>query len=288
MDRREWPLVAFTILGQTAVGAFWLTAVPLALGPARALVPEGPSPEFLAFGGIAGLLGVGAAASFLHLGRPGRAVQALRNLRESWLSREILGEVVFFVMLAGLALTEWIRPGGMSRSIALRGAVLAAGLSGLFFLYGMIRIYMIKTVPAWRDRHTPASFLVTALLLGALASAAFRIAAGPGRTGAGLPSVRALAGIALGAAAVGIVVSALWTPQAGMFGARIDTPCAPPARTLYPLLAVRELLLAGAGAAAWACREGLTPLIWPAVCGGVAAEVIGRRLFYSLYSRLGV
>ena len=87
MARREWPLVVFTLLGQTAAGAFWLAAVPLALSNGSGAEADGPSPGFLVYAGIAALLAVAAAVSFLHLGRPWLAHHALDNLKSSWLSR---------------------------------------------------------------------------------------------------------------------------------------------------------------------------------------------------------
>jgi anaerobic dimethyl sulfoxide reductase subunit C (anchor subunit) len=294
--RREWPLVAFTLLGQTAVGAFWLTAVPLSLSPRRALEAGDLSAGFLVYGGIAALLGIAAAISFFHLGRPWRAIHALRNIGDSWLSREIFGELVFLFLTANLAFLEWIMPGCTGRAAILQAAVLFTGASGLLFLYGMARLYMLKTIPAWRDPYTPASFLATALLLGALASAAFLSSAGMGREGQGFPSIRSLTLIAFAGTVVGLVVSVLLTPQVGMFGARIATLLAPSARKAVPFLVARGFLLAGAGAAVLMYGARLkavpaatgNPFLWLALAGGAAAELAGRWLFYTLYSRLGV
>jgi DMSO reductase anchor subunit len=294
--RREWSLVAFTLLGQTAVGAFWLTAVPLAFAGRSAADLGGLSLGFAVYGGIAGLLGIAAASSFFHLGRPWRAAHALKNLGSSWLSREIFGELVFLFLTAGLALIEWIRPGGTGRAGVLRAAVLVTGASGLLFLYGMIRLYMLRTVPAWRDAHTPVSFLVTSLLLGALASALFLRLTGSSLEGVGFPTIRSLALIAFAGMVAGLAVSVFLTPQVGIFGARIATLLAPPKRKIVPFVVARGLLLAVSGSAILMYSARLkiapdatvSPLLWLAVAGGLAAELAGRRLFYALYSRVGI
>lgn len=296
MARREWPLVIFTLLGQTAVGAFWLTAVPLAFTDPGAAPEGGMSLGFAVFGGIAGLLGIAAAASFFHLGRPWRAVYAINNLKTSWLSREILSEVVFLSLAAGLASLEWIRPGCTSRSVLLQGVVLIAGLSGLFFLYGMIRVYMLKTIPVWRGPYTPASFVVTTLLLGGLACAAFMNGLPMPGWNRGVPSFSHLVPVALAAAAAGLAVTIFLTPRVGVFGSKAVTLLAPGSGEIIPFLIIRGLLLAASGAAVlliwirWKSvpAEAVGPIVWWALAAGLAAEGIGRWQFYALYGRIGV
>jgi anaerobic dimethyl sulfoxide reductase subunit C (anchor subunit) len=294
--RREWPLVVFTILGQTAVGAFWLAGMPLAFRGRSGIGTGGVSLGFAVYGGITILLGLAAAASFLHLARPWRAVLALSNLRRSWLSREILGEIVFWFLTANLAFLEWITPGCASRSLVLRAAVLAAGLAGFAFLYGMARLYMLDTVPAWRGLHTPASFFVSAFLLGGLGAAVYLdwlAGRGPGNAG---PSFRFLPPVALAAAVAGMAVTVLLAPRFGVFGSKVQTPRMPAARGLKALYAIRGLLLAGAGAAVlldWIRLDAEPPagpriLLWAAAAAGLAAEAFGRFLFYALYGRVGV
>jgi anaerobic dimethyl sulfoxide reductase subunit B (iron-sulfur subunit) len=145
---REWSLVCFTLLLQIAAGlSLFLLAAPNAAG--QSLVPA--------------LTLLAIVASFQHLGRKEVASGALVNLRSSWLSREILLTVVFLVL--GLwASTPF---GGLA------GKVLLAA-SGLFLIYGMARVYMLRTVPVWNRWTTPAGFLATALVLGGLLALALR------------------------------------------------------------------------------------------------------------------
>ncbi|MBN2206874.1 MAG: dimethyl sulfoxide reductase anchor subunit [Candidatus Aminicenantes bacterium] len=299
MARREWPLVVFTLLGQTAVGAFGLTAVPLAFSgrsAAGAAEAGGPSLMFVLCAGVAALLAVAAVISFLHLGRPWLAFHAADNIKRSWLSREIFCLIAFLFLAAGLAAWLWLRPESAARPGPLRAAVVAAGLSGLAFLYSMVRVYMLETVPVWRNIHTPASFLVSALLLGSLGSALVLSGLADRTAQGGVPSARYQASVALIAAAAGLAVTIFLTPLAGVFGARAATLRARPGKGIVPLIAVRTLLLAGVGACVLIHGIGANPsapmkarlFLWTALAGALAAAGVGRWLFYAVYDRIGV
>jgi anaerobic dimethyl sulfoxide reductase subunit C (anchor subunit) len=105
-------------------------------------------------------LGVGMLASLAHLGTKKRALFALRNLRRSWLSREVLFSGLFgagwlFTLLASLSgtrnITEWM---------ALTATI------GLGFVYSMAQVYRLRAVLVWNTWRTNAGFIVSALLLG--------------------------------------------------------------------------------------------------------------------------
>lgn len=155
MGTWEWPLILFTVLGETSIGIllalWWLDRSPLdsALFKKAALTS-----------GI--LLALALVSSLFHLGHPEAAYRALSHLASSWLSREIL-----FFLLAALA---WVylfiqvrQPDGKRR--------LAAGVAGLLGLTGIVcsaMIYVLPRVPAWDGAQTPFFFLLTTGLLGAL------------------------------------------------------------------------------------------------------------------------
>jgi Fe-S-cluster-containing dehydrogenase component len=80
-EHPHWPLVWLTLLTQVAVGA-------------SATASSGSSRLIAAAAAVVAL-----GASLLHLGRPAHAWKALRNLRRSWLSRE----VALFGAYGGLA-----------------------------------------------------------------------------------------------------------------------------------------------------------------------------------------
>ena len=93
-ELHELPLVAFTLLMQTAVG---LTVCSLAFASVPTLV-------WLAVGI---LWGVGGLISFLHLGRKRNAWRAVIHLKKSWLSREILLAGLFGAAWAMTAGSQW-------------------------------------------------------------------------------------------------------------------------------------------------------------------------------------
>ena len=76
----------FTLLTQAVVGAFLYLLAATGFGPAAGWASAGLVP----------LLGLGMAASTGHLGKPLRAYRAIRNLRTSWLSREVVAVGTLF------------------------------------------------------------------------------------------------------------------------------------------------------------------------------------------------
>jgi DMSO reductase anchor subunit len=162
----ERPLVAFTLLSQTAVGAVltlgaldrW--AATLAGESAARALTDG---LLLAIGPVVGLA---LFSSLMHLGTPRNAWRAAANLRTSWLSREIVCAGLFAGSGAAFALLRWSGAG----SAGLRTQVaLVAGAAGVAFVYAMARVYRLRTVPRWDTPLTTVSFFATALLLGPLA-----------------------------------------------------------------------------------------------------------------------
>jgi len=148
------PLVFMLVLTQLAVGAFgvlWL--LDLSGHTARLWVSAMAS---------LGLAAVSLGASTLHLGRPVYAWRALRGLRHSWLSREVLGLALFAgvaSLFAGMLLLH--APGRPWAGLA----TLIFGAAGITC---SARIYVVRARPAWYSGYTAAEFFSTALLLGPL------------------------------------------------------------------------------------------------------------------------
>jgi anaerobic dimethyl sulfoxide reductase subunit B (iron-sulfur subunit) len=139
-QKSEMPLVAFTLLVQMAVGAFWV---------AQWMTDSIPLIPYLIIGAC---LAVGGLFSFAHLGAKRNAWRAPFHLKKSWLSREILLVGLFGASwLAGFALPDmkWVT------------ALLGAGL-----IYSMAKVYQLRPIPAWNTWHTTVGFFVTAALLG--------------------------------------------------------------------------------------------------------------------------
>jgi DMSO reductase anchor subunit len=116
----------------------------------------------LAFALIVG----GLAASTFHLGHPERAWRALSQWRSSWLSREGVAAIFFFLPGGLFALIGSFWPaaldGGAGR--ALLGLVVIAAAT-VVFTTGMIYT-QLKAVPAWHTPLTPAIYLTLAAASG--------------------------------------------------------------------------------------------------------------------------
>jgi formate dehydrogenase iron-sulfur subunit len=148
------PLVFMLVLTQLAAGAFgtlWLLDL---LGHASRLWVSAIASLTLA--------GVSLGASTWHLGRPVYAWRAMRGLRHSWLSREVLGLSLFAgaaSLFAGLLLLNL--PGRPWAGLVTLGL----GIAGITC---SARIYVVRARPAWYSGYTSAEFFATALLLGPL------------------------------------------------------------------------------------------------------------------------
>jgi formate dehydrogenase iron-sulfur subunit len=222
-EHPHWPLVWLTLLTQAAVGASFTAG-------------EGSGRLTAAV-----LAAVALAVSLLHLGRPLYAWKALRNLRRSWLSREV---ALFgaYGALAGLAV-------GLPDAAPLAAVVGAAGV------YASGRLYMVPGRPAWCSPLTLARFGATALALGGLVT---------GHRTLGV------AGVVAGLAATGTNLARLAR------GTRIEWW----GTVRLALRRFRNLTwLAGVLSVAGIISAAFGPLVLALACVA-GAELIGRYLFY--------
>jgi len=153
-EHPHWPLVFMLVLSQLSVGAFAALA-------ALSLLHSGASYLISLLASLA-LAGLSLGTASLHLGRPAYAWRALKGLRRSWLSREVLGLSLFAGTASLYAATAILH-------LPIRFA--AGGATVLFGLIGVLcsaRIYMVPARPAWFSRYTAAEFFSTGLLLGPL------------------------------------------------------------------------------------------------------------------------
>src|SRR5205807_2527141 len=109
---------------------------------------------------------VALAASLLHLGRPTRALKALRNVRTSWLSREVALFSVFALLALAYAAC-WARSAPAPRGLTL-GLGIAATTAGVAGVYASARLYLVPARPVWNSGRTPAAFFATAASTGPL------------------------------------------------------------------------------------------------------------------------
>lgn len=172
LEHPHAPLVFMLVLTQLAIGAFAALWLLDAFGQSARL-------SISAFASLS-LAGISLAASTLHLGRPVYAWRALKGLRRSWLSREVLGMSVF----AGVAA---IYAGMLFFDLPHRTvAGLLTAMCGAAGIFCSARIYIVKARPAWYSSYTIADFFSTALLLGPLFVRAMHVASVPWLMGASI------------------------------------------------------------------------------------------------------
>jgi anaerobic dimethyl sulfoxide reductase subunit B (iron-sulfur subunit) len=158
----ETPLVAFTLLAQMAVGAFWEFSGLFGLitkGFGGLIAFQSTSLDLFSVGF---LISLSLLLSFWHLGNPRNAWRVLAHLRKSWLSREILFTGLFAI-LWGSTILLVNRPGFFHLVLKL-----ATSLCGFAAIWSMSQVYRLRTVPDWNTWRTPAAFFTSTLLLGFL------------------------------------------------------------------------------------------------------------------------
>jgi DMSO reductase iron-sulfur subunit len=243
------PLVFMLVMTQLCVGAFialWLLGFQ----------QTGESLKIPAIVSLV-LAGISLGASTMHLGRPVHAWKAMRGLRRSWLSREVLTLSMFAGAAGAFA-------GMLFFGLPGRGlAGLATALAGLAGVTCSARIYIVRARPAWFSGYTVAEFFSTALFLGP----AFVRVLIPGA-----PSGVMYASIA-GAATQLLVQFGkfLWLSQSEVFELRSSSVLL--AGRLRSLFVLRLLLLIVAGI--------LVPFTAnTAFAAALAGEFLGRYLFF--------
>ena len=127
-----------------------------------AVVPAGWAAFFL-WGLGYGLAVAGLLAATFHLGNPKNGLKAFSQWRTSWLSREAWASVASLVLLAPVALSDWLGL-GLPRGFGMLGGTLALVT---VLTTGMIYA-QIKAVPRWHHWLTPVMFLAFALAGGAM------------------------------------------------------------------------------------------------------------------------
>jgi DMSO reductase anchor subunit len=130
------------------------------------LVPSGWAAFFL-WGLGYGLAVGGLTASTFHLGNPKNAMKAFSQWRTSWLSREAWTSVATLLLVAPVALSDWLGL-GLPRGLGWVGGTLA-----LVTVLTTAMIYaQIKAVPRWHHWLTPVMFVSFAVAGGALLAGA--------------------------------------------------------------------------------------------------------------------
>jgi anaerobic dimethyl sulfoxide reductase subunit C len=306
MDLREWALILFTILTQTAVGAFVVLGIVHAYVLRKAGADQASRLSDRALYAIGPVVVLGMLASFGHLGNPLNAPRAIANLGSSWLSREIFFSVLFAGLGAVFALMQWRK----ISTFAVRNLIAwAAALVGLVSVYAMAQVYMLENQPAWNTWATPIAFFATAFLLGSLAmGAAFVVnynylrQTDPQCAKQQCDLLRSVVkGIAVAAIAF-LGVQVLVTPLHLAYLAASGVPAAMASAAMVfdqfaVVFALRLVLVfVGAGvfglflyrAAQAGSERSMGNLLYGAFALVLASEMMGRFLFYATHVSLGL
>ena len=163
MNMNPWPLICFSLLTQMSVGLFIISeSTGLAFSRRFSSAVLGPL-RLLTRSLVLVLSILAVVLSFFHLGKPWRVLNILNNLGSSWLSREIMFMILFILLVVVSTILEWRKVRGQKIQLVL---FLIGGLSGLFLVVAMFRLYMLPTVPVWNHFATPIMFFLVCFLLG--------------------------------------------------------------------------------------------------------------------------
>ncbi|MEZ6874993.1 dimethyl sulfoxide reductase anchor subunit family protein [Enterobacter sp. KBR-315C3_2022] len=153
----ELPLLIFTLFLQGSVGiTLWLGFDRQQVMGAQASCRS----VAIAAAGAFVLASLGLLASALHMGYPLNALNALRHVASSWLSREIVFASLYLAAL-GLAvlLLFFGKPGG-------KALLALAGIIGLVDVFCMAQIYMHASVITWQHVNTLVLFIGSVGIIG--------------------------------------------------------------------------------------------------------------------------
>jgi anaerobic dimethyl sulfoxide reductase subunit C (anchor subunit) len=115
---------------------------------------------------------VAMGGAHFHLSKPFHSYLAVLNFQSSWLSREIVFSVLFFLTTMSVLYLTYFQT---HRRKLITGLGWLAILFGIILIYCMARIYMIPTQASWNSPTVIISFYTTTLLLGIMAIACLMV-----------------------------------------------------------------------------------------------------------------
>lgn len=276
----EWPLMFFTVIGQSVAGAFVMMVAVLLSGKLSADLNR--RVHYSMFG-LWLLMGIGFLLSTIHMGSPLRAFNAFNRLGASSLSNEIASGALFFA-LGGL---YWLlavlnkMPAALGKLWLIVVMVLAA-----VFIVAIPRVYQIETVPTWNNSYTIINFVLTAFLGGPiLAALLLRIARFD------LQCIRRVPALSI----VALLVSVAVAISQGFDLASIETPVQRAVDLVpdYGILMDIKIVAIAIGLGCW-----IMPLVArrnPSVLNMIigflfvfVGEIVGRGVFYGLHMTVGM
>lgn len=269
----ELPLVFFTVLAQTAVGFWLIFTFVMCKGTSQ------KSQSYLHKGLFVALLllACGFIASVMHLGSPLRAFNSLNRVGSSMMSNEIASGALFFA-LAGI---YWLLAvlGKMPQGLSKVWLVVTT-LVGVVFMYMMNNLYHLPTVPTWNNAITSWQFYLT-VVLGGCALAMAVLSTNPHQDYQ-VKCCPWLYVLAVFCVAVVVIYQA-----SGLAHIHSSVQQAVNLVPDFAIMQVLRLCLL-AVAAALIVKGRTLPLLSLAVLITLAAEMVGRVLFYGLHMTSGM
>lgn len=163
MNIREWTLPVYTILTQLAAGSLftlWVIRTCTFIKFERKEMDRIIRIPILIILITAVVAIIGA---HFHLSRPFLSFLAISNFHTSWLSRELVFNLLFLFSTFLLWILVWFTKGHNKIKTIM-------GWAGIIFGcttdYCMSRIYLLSSQPAWNTPLTTLSFFTTMILLG--------------------------------------------------------------------------------------------------------------------------
>lgn len=304
MDTREWALLAFTILGQTAAGLMIVLMVIRTYISGKAGVKLAYQLTDCPLYWVVPIMAVAFIASLFHLGSPLNILRAIPNLGTSWLSREVVLAVIFVVFAALYTYMQWRKVGGegLHNIIGWITVILAVA-----YIFAMSMVYMVTTQPAWNTLATPFNFFIGSLLLGVLAMAAALVfeSSRLAKEKTAKDAATLIHTILQGLAITAIVLLGIQFLILPLYLAYLSTQGTAALQSLnmmigpYGVVLFFRLLLVFAGAgvlAAYLYRNAsvmdkehtLASLAYSAFTLVLVGEVLGRFIFYATHYRIGI
>ncbi|WP_321342421.1 DmsC/YnfH family molybdoenzyme membrane anchor subunit [uncultured Cohaesibacter sp.] len=277
---KEWPLMVFTVLAQSAIGAFWWCLIALSLVD---LTPDQKGSLLTGMLAIWIVLGLSFGIASLHLGRPLRGMNAIFRFGRSPFSNEI----VFGSASAAFGGLSWLLSQvSFLPAVLLPIALFITFLLSLAFMYNMVALYMLRTVPTWNTIFTPLHFIASILIGGSIMAAILFMATGCSgvevlKIG---PLVMTICAIAVSAVTTVLQARALPNIKTALRSGDSVFPA------YKALMSVRFILL---------CTACLLWLLFTAAGGGLFvtlicallflfAEILGRNVHYGLHMTEGL
>ncbi|SKA29942.1 dimethyl sulfoxide reductase anchor subunit family protein [Consotaella salsifontis] len=280
MGWNEWPLMLFTVLAQSAIGAYWLCAFAL-FTERRDVLARRRLERLMIVVWV--VLGAAFLSSTAHVGSPMRGANVLLRVGQAPLSNELFFGMSF-IAVGGIA---WLLSLFADSSRTLRNALyLLALVLSIALLWNMTRFYLMPTVPTWNTPLTPVAFVVTAVLGGAmLANLLFALAGLASRRLDRLVAAVAVLGLIGGVVAAVVLITTLPGIQTSVHAATSMSP------DMGMWQAARFLLLFAAVALVLGqviVGRRVLPVMVVALLLVLGGEIIGRGVFYALHMTVGL